>query len=61
MRNIDNQEENNIKKNVLITNMDTKLWNKFKGVCYSNGDSMNQVLTLLVSAYVKGAGEILEK
>lgn len=61
MRNIDNQEQSNTKKNVIITNMDTKLWNKFKGVCYSNGDAMNQVLTLLVSAYVKGAGEILEK
>lgn len=52
MRNIDNQEQNNIRKNVIITNMDTNLWNKFKGLCYSNGDSMNKVLTELIGDYI---------
>jgi len=53
MRNIDNQEQNNPKKNVIITNMDSNLWNKFKGTCYSNGDSMNKVITTLIGDYIE--------
>ena len=52
MRNHENQEQNNSKKNVIITNMDKKLWNKFKGTCYSRGMAMNQAITQLIQDFV---------
>ncbi len=52
MRNHENQEQNNTKKNVIITNMDKNLWNKFKGTCYSRGMSMNKAITGLIESFV---------
>ena len=52
MRNVENQEQNKTKKNVIITNMDKELWNKFKGTCYSRGMSMNQAITKLINDFL---------
>ena len=40
------------KKHIILTNMDTDLWKKFKGVCYTNGDSMNHVVSQLITQYI---------
>jgi len=42
----------NEKKHVILTNMDTELWAKFKGTCYSNGQSMNEVVSHLIKSYI---------
>jgi adenylyl- and sulfurtransferase ThiI len=42
----------NEKKNIILTNMDVELWKKFKGVCYTNGESMNQVVSQLITRYI---------
>ena len=42
----------NEKKHIILTNMDTELWRKFKGVCYTNGDSMNKVVSHLIERYI---------
>ena len=41
------------KKHIILTNMDTKLWNKFKGVCYTNGEAMNRVVSHLITTYIQ--------
>ena len=41
------------KKHIILTNMDTDLWKKFKGVCYTNGSSMNQVVSQLIEQYIQ--------
>ena len=41
------------KKHIILTNMDIKLWNKFKGVCYTNGDPMNKVVSHLIQEYIQ--------
>ena len=43
---------NKTKKNVIITNMDKNLWNKFKGTCYSRGTSMNKAIAELIESFV---------
>ena len=40
------------KKHIILTNMDTDLWKKFKGVCYTNGNSMNHVVSQLITQYI---------
>jgi len=40
------------KKHIILTNMDTDLWKKFKGVCYTNGNSMNHVVSQLITRYI---------
>jgi|TARA_R100001126_G_scaffold91535_1_gene61097 macrodomain Ter protein organizer (MatP/YcbG family) len=52
MINLENQEQNKTKKNVIITNMDKNLWNKFKGTCYSRGMSMNKAIAELIESFV---------
>ena len=52
MRNHENQEQIKTKKNVIITNMDKNLWNKFKGACYTKGMSMNQAISELIESFV---------
>jgi|TARA_X000001388_G_scaffold52589_1_gene38275 macrodomain Ter protein organizer (MatP/YcbG family) len=52
MRNHENQEQIKTKKNVIITNMDKNLWNKFKGTCYTRGMSMNQAISELIETFV---------
>jgi hypothetical protein len=52
MRNHENKVENKTKKNVILTNMNKELWNKFKGTCYSRGMSMNQAITKLIQDFV---------
>tara|TARA_R100000458_G_scaffold58038_1_gene65272 strand:- start:858 stop:1037 length:180 start_codon:yes stop_codon:yes gene_type:complete len=52
MRNHENQEQIKTKKNVIITNMDKNLWNKFKGTCYTKGMSMNQAISELIESFV---------
>jgi|TARA_R110000823_G_scaffold298919_1_gene419563 hypothetical protein len=52
MRNLENQDQNKTKKNVIITNMDKNLWNKFKGTCYSRGTSMNKAIAELIESFV---------
>ena len=52
MRNLETQEHNKTKKNVIITNMDKNLWNKFKGTCYSRGTSMNNAIAELIESFV---------
>ena len=52
MRNHENQEQIKTKKNVIITNMDKNLWNKFKGTCYTRGMSMNQAISKLIETFV---------
>ena len=42
----------NEKKHIILTNMDTELWKRFKGVCYTNGDSMNKVVSYLIRRYI---------
>ena len=42
------------KKHIILTNMDTHLWNKFKGVCYTNGKAMNKVVSHLIEEYIQG-------
>ena len=42
----------NEKKHVILTNMNTDLWSKFKGTCYSNGQSMNEVVSVLIETYI---------
>jgi hypothetical protein len=42
----------NEKKHVILTNMDTDLWAKFKGTCYTNGQSMNEVVSHLIKKYI---------
>ena len=42
----------NEKKHIILTNMDTKLWNRFKGVCYTNGEAMNRVVSHLITTYI---------
>ena len=44
----------NEKKHIILTNMDVGLWKKFKGVCYTNGNSMNKVVSHLIEKYIKG-------
>ena len=41
------------KKHIILTNMDTKLWTKFKGVCYTNGEAMNRVVSHLITTYIQ--------
>ena len=41
------------KKHIILTNMDTDLWKKFKGACYTNGHSMNQVVSQLIEKYIQ--------
>ena len=41
-----------MKKHIILTNMDTELWAKFKGTCYSNGKSMNKVVAELIEDYI---------
>ena len=41
------------KKHIILTNMDIKLWNRCKGVCYTNGDSMNKVVSHLIQEYIQ--------
>jgi hypothetical protein len=36
------------KKHVILTNIDTELWAKFKGTCYTHGQSMNEVVSRLI-------------
>ena len=43
----------NEKKHIILTNMDTELWKKFKGVCYTNGDPMNKVVSHLIQEYIQ--------
>lgn len=43
----------NEKKHIILTNMDTDLWKKFKGVCYTNGNSMNHVVSQLITQYIQ--------
>ena len=52
MRNHENQEQIKTKKNVIITNMDKNLWNKFKGTCYTKGMFMNQAISELIESFV---------
>ena len=52
MRNHENQEQIKTKKNVIITNMDKNLWNKFKSACYTKGMSMNQAISELIESFV---------
>ena len=52
MRNLETQEQTKTKKNVIITNMDKNLWNKFKGTCYTRGMSMNQAISKLIETFV---------
>tara|TARA_R100000808_G_scaffold24052_1_gene54425 strand:- start:337 stop:504 length:168 start_codon:yes stop_codon:yes gene_type:complete len=52
MINLENQEQNKTKKNVIIANMDKNLWNKFKGTCYSRGMSMNKTIAELIESFV---------
>ena len=40
------------KKHIILTNMDKELWRKFKGVCYTNGKAMNQVVSHLSKQYI---------
>ena len=40
------------KKHIILTNMNTKLWNRFKGVCYTNGEAMNRVVSHLITTYI---------
>ena len=40
------------KKHIILTNMDTDLWKTFKGVCYTNGNSMNHVVSQLIAKYI---------
>jgi len=42
----------NEKKHIILTNMDVGLWKKFKGVCYTNGSSMNKVVSHLITIYI---------
>lgn len=42
----------NEKKHVILTNMDTDLWAKFKGTCYTHGQSMNEVVSHLIKNYI---------
>ena len=42
----------NDKKHVILTNMNTDLWTKFKGTCYGNGKSMNEVVSHLIQQYI---------
>jgi hypothetical protein len=42
----------NEKKHIILTNMNTDLWKKFKGVCYTNGKSMNHVVSQLIEQYI---------
>ena len=41
------------KKHIILTNMDTQLWNKFKGVCYTNGEAMNLIVSHLITEYIE--------
>ena len=41
------------KKHIILTNIDTDLWRKFKGVCYTNGKSMNHVVSQLITQYIQ--------
>jgi|TARA_B100000073_G_scaffold319365_1_gene298221 hypothetical protein len=50
LRNNDNTEVK--KKNVIVTNMDSDLWKKFKGTCAINGVSMNKALSELITSYI---------
>ena len=59
MRNHENQEQIKTKKNVIITNMDKNLWNKFKGTCYTKGMSMNQAISELIESFVSENQEII--
>lgn len=40
------------KKHVILTNIDTDLWAKFKGTCYTHGQSMNEVVSRLIKSYI---------
>jgi len=40
------------KKHVILTNIDTELWAKFKGTCYTHGQSMNEVVSRLIKSYI---------
>ena len=42
----------NEKKNIILTNIEAELWKKFKGVCYTNGDSMNHIVSQLITRYI---------
>ena len=41
------------KKNIILTNIEAELWKKFKGVCYTNGDPMNKVVSHLIEQYIQ--------
>lgn len=47
-----------MKKHIILTNMDTELWAKFKGTCYSNGKSMNKVVSELIEGYIDDSNEV---
>tara|TARA_R100000781_G_scaffold102799_1_gene66328 strand:+ start:119 stop:271 length:153 start_codon:yes stop_codon:yes gene_type:complete len=47
-----------MKKHIILTNMDTELWAKFKGTCYSNGKSMNKVVSELIEDYIDDRNEV---
>ena len=47
-----------MKKHIILTNMDTELWAKFKGTCYSNGKSMNKVVAKLIEEYIDDSNTI---
>ena len=38
--------------------MDTELWAKFKGTCYSNGKSMNKVVATLIEEYIDDSNTV---
>ena len=42
----------NEKKNIILTHIEAALWKTFKGVCYTNGKSMNQVVSQLITQYI---------
>lgn len=47
-----------MKKHIILTNMDTELWAKFKGTCYSNGKSMNRVVSDLIEDYIDNSQDV---
>ena len=49
---IDVEVRQSEKKHIILTNMDTDLWKKFKGVCYTNGKAMNEVVSHLINQYI---------
>ena len=47
-----------MKKHIILTNMDTELLAKFKGTFYSNGKSMNKVVSELIEGYIDDSNEV---